>query len=84
MWGLRSEEAVGQHVLSLDIGLPVVELHPMLRRQAEGTGESHETLEVDAVNRRGRRIRVRATVSAFQHSPGERGGAVLVMDPIEG
>jgi two-component system CheB/CheR fusion protein len=84
LWGVRADEARGQYVLSLDIGLPVAELHPMLRRQAAGAAEPHETVELDAVNRRGRRIRVRATVSAFQHTPGERGGAVLVMDPIAG
>jgi two-component system CheB/CheR fusion protein len=82
LWGVREDEARGQHVLGLDIGLPVVALQPLLRRQVLGAEEPHETVELDAVNRRGRRIRVRVTVSAFQQSPGERGGAVLLMDPI--
>ncbi|PWW22725.1 two-component system CheB/CheR fusion protein [Geodermatophilus normandii] len=83
LWGIRSDEARGQFLLSLDIGLPVVELQPLLRRQVAGEGEPHETLELDAVNRRGRRVRVRVTVSAFQHVPGERGGAVVLMDPAD-
>ncbi|MGY1802368.1 CheR family methyltransferase [Blastococcus sp. SYSU D00922] len=84
LWGIRQDEARGQHLLGLDIGLPVVELQPLLRRQVVGEGEPHETLELDAVNRRGRQVRVRVTVSAFQHSPGDSGGAVVLMDPTEG
>ncbi|WP_448640292.1 CheR family methyltransferase [Geodermatophilus sp. URMC 63] len=83
LWGIRSDEARGQLLLSLDIGLPVVELQPVLRRQVVGDGEPHETVELDAVNRRGRRARVRVTVSAFRHVPGERGGAVVLMDPVD-
>jgi len=40
-------------------------------------------VEVAAVNRRGRPVQVRVTVSAFAHTPGERGGAVVLMDPAE-
>lgn len=83
LWGVREDEARGQHVLGLDIGLPVAELQPLLHRQIAGAAEPHETVELDAVNRRGRQIRVRVTVSAFQQLPEERGGAVLLMDPIE-
>ncbi|MGR7023078.1 CheR family methyltransferase [Geodermatophilus sp. URMC 62] len=83
LWGIRSEEACGQLLLGLDIGLPVVELQPLLRRQVVGDGEPHETVELDAVNRRGRQVRVRVIVSAFRHVPGERGGAVVLMDPID-
>ncbi|MGY1742795.1 MULTISPECIES: CheR family methyltransferase [unclassified Blastococcus] len=84
LWGMREDEVRAQHLLALDIGLPVVELQPLLRRQVLGEGEPHETLELDAVNRRGRQVRVRVTVSAFQHAPGERGGAVVLMDPADG
>ena len=83
LWGIREDEARGQHLLGLDIGLPVVELQPLLRHQVVGDGEPHETVELDAVNRRGRQVRVRVTVSAFRHVPGERGGAVVLMDPID-
>jgi two-component system CheB/CheR fusion protein len=83
LWGVRADEAVGQHVLGLDIGLPVAELQPLLRRQVTGDAEPHETVEMDAVNRRGRQIRVRVTVSAFSQMPDERGGAVMLMDPTE-
>ena len=82
LWGVREDEARGQYVLSLDIGLPVAELQPLLDRQIAGTSTSHETLELDAVNRRGRPVGVRATVSAFR-TDGQRGGAVVLMDPHE-
>jgi two-component system CheB/CheR fusion protein len=83
LWGIREDEARGQHLRALDIGLPVVELQPLLRRQIVGEAEPHEMLELDAVNRRGRQVRVRVTVSSFQHNAGERGGAVVLMDHTE-
>jgi two-component system CheB/CheR fusion protein len=83
LWGVREDEALGQHVLGLDIGLPVQDLQSLLLGQIVGAGEAYETVEVDAVNRRGRQIRVRVTVSAFQQSTGGRGGAVLLMDAVE-
>jgi two-component system CheB/CheR fusion protein len=83
LWGIRQDEVRGQHLLNLDIGLPVSQLHPLLRRQVAGDGPSHDTVELDAVNRRGRPVQVRVTVSAFSQSPGERGGAVILMDPTE-
>jgi two-component system CheB/CheR fusion protein len=81
LWGLRQDEVQGQHLLNLDIGLPLSQLHPLLRRQISGDGGTHETVEIDATNRRGRPVRIRVTVSAFSQAPGERGGAVVLMDP---
>jgi two-component system CheB/CheR fusion protein len=83
LWGIRQDEVSGQHLLNLDIGLPLSELHPLLRRQVAGDGPSHETVELAAVNRRGRPVRVRVTVSSFAHGPDRRGGAVVLMDPAE-
>jgi two-component system CheB/CheR fusion protein len=84
LWGLRQDEVQGRHLLNLDMGLPVSRLHPLLRRTVADDGDVHDTVEVEAVNRRGRPIRVRVTVSAFSQLPGERAGAVVLMDPIEG
>ncbi len=84
LWGLRQDEVQGRHVLDLDVGLPMGRLHPLLRRQvaAFGDGVDGDTLELDAVNRRGRPVRVRVTVTAFSEAAGERAGAVVLMDPI--
>ncbi|MGY1637619.1 CheR family methyltransferase [Geodermatophilus sp. SYSU D00742] len=84
LWGLRQDEVQGRYVLDLDVGLPVSRLHPLLRRTAAPDGDEHDTVEVDAVNRRGRPIRVRVTVSAFWQAAGDRAGAVVLMDPVEG
>ena len=76
LWGVRSDEAMGQHLLNLDIGLPVERLRPLLRRQVSRTPErDHEGLELSAVNRRGKPVTVRVTVTPVAH-PGrhvERG-----------
>ena len=81
LWGLRHDEVQGQYLLNLDIGPPVSELHAVLRRQVAGDGPPHDTVEVDAVNRRGRPVRIRVTGSAFTREPGTRAGAVVLMDP---
>jgi two-component system CheB/CheR fusion protein len=81
LWGVREEEVRGRQVMSLDIGLPLGELQPLLRRQVTDAAEPHETVEVEAVNRRGRNVLVRVTVSAFHQAPGDRSGAVVLMDP---
>ena len=65
LWGLRQDEAVGQHFLALDIGLPTERLAPVLRGVLGGTGEARAEIELEAVNRRGRAITCSATVMAF-------------------
>ena len=61
LWGLRSDEALDNHFLSLDIGLPSESLAPALRAVLGGASPS-ETREIAAVNRRGRAILCTATV----------------------
>jgi two-component system CheB/CheR fusion protein len=58
LWGLRREETVGEHFLDLDIGLPLDQLRPMIRRTLGGDLGPQE-IAVPAVNRRGRTISVR-------------------------
>ena len=84
LWGLRSDEAVDNHFLSLDIGLPSEQLAPALRAVLSGSSE-RETRELDAVNRRGRTIVCAATVlpllsrgAGRRHSP--RGAIVMMED----
>ena len=61
LWGLRPDEAVDNHFLSLDIGLPSEQLAPALRAVLGGSSE-RESRELEAVNRRGRTIVCAATV----------------------
>src|SRR4051794_22968088 len=61
LWGLRPDEAVDNHFLSLDIGLPSERLAAPLRAVLAGASD-REVRELDAVNRRGRTIACVATV----------------------
>jgi two-component system, chemotaxis family, CheB/CheR fusion protein len=61
LWGLRRDEALDHHFLSLDIGLPSEALAAPLRAVLGGSSE-RESRELQAVNRRGRVIMCAATV----------------------
>jgi two-component system CheB/CheR fusion protein len=78
LWGLRSDEAVGQHLLNLDIGLPVDRLRPLIRKALGDEPESSE-IELEAVNRRGRPITVRVACSPMRDE-GATAGAIIVME----
>lgn len=81
LWGLREDEVLGQRLVDLDIGLPVTELAERLAgADAEG---GHRTVEVSAVNRRGRTVRVRATQSPVAALLGDLQGTVLVTELLD-
>ncbi|QNG37963.1 PAS domain S-box protein [Geodermatophilaceae bacterium NBWT11] len=81
LWGLREDEVLGQRLVDLDIGLPVTELAERLAgSDAEG---GHRTVEVSAVNRRGRTVRVRATQSPVAALLGDLQGTVLVTELLD-
>ena len=64
LWGIRRDETVGQHLLNLDIGLPVDRLRPTVRRLLSGsTDDDHLRVQLDAVNRRGKPIVIGVTAS---------------------
>jgi two-component system, chemotaxis family, CheB/CheR fusion protein len=78
LWGLRSDEVHGQHVMNLDIGLPLDQVMPLLRSTiADG---SDQEAVVDATNRRGRAIRCRVRTSPLQSPGGKARGVIVVMD----
>jgi two-component system CheB/CheR fusion protein len=82
LWGLRSDEVEGEHFLNLDIGLPVEQLRRPIRASLLGRSAGDE-LDLAAVNRRGRPIQVRVTVSPLAGHDGEAGGAIIRMDQVE-
>lgn len=80
LWGLRSDEVVGQPFFDLDVGLPVKDLRNMVRAVVWGK-PAHDETTVEAVSRTGRNIKVR--VVAYTLSDGERAsGVVLVMEEL--
>ena len=78
LWGVRQEEAVGKHLLNLEIGLPSDRLKPLVR-QALRNGGPPEEMHVDAINRKGKTISVRVTCSPFQLNAAVN-GAIVVID----
>nr|WP_170309277.1 CheR family methyltransferase [Pseudonocardia hierapolitana] len=79
LWGLRPEETIGRHFLTLDIGLPLEELAPMIRRALGGEPGPQE-LALPAVNRRGRRIGVRVLGSPLTGYDDRPAGVILMME----
>ena len=82
LWGLRPDEAVGQHFLNLDIGLPTDRLRPLIRGTLVGE-EGPQEVVVPAVNRRGRRIDVRVLGSALRGPDGGPVGMILTMEDAD-
>src|SRR3954453_10399288 len=81
MWGVRQDEVVEQHFLSLDIGLPTERLAPVLRTVLAG-GEAAERVELEAVNRRGRSIVCATTIEPLLARDGQGAGvrgAIILM-----
>jgi two-component system, chemotaxis family, CheB/CheR fusion protein len=82
LWGLRQDEAVEHHLLSLDIGLPVEQLAGPLRTVLSGSSDREQAL-LEAVNRRGRMIACATTIlplTSAGDGAGLRGAIVLMED----
>ena len=79
LWGVRSDEATGQNLRSLDIGLPVDGLGSALRRILDGR-EDRAKLVLSATNRRGRPIEVAVTCLPLGVA-GRVSGAVVLTAP---
>jgi two-component system CheB/CheR fusion protein len=77
LWGVQQEEAQGQHLMNLDIGLPLEELHKPLR--AALAGERSE-VEVPAVNRRGKSVTCSVIATPLLSPAGAPAGAIQLME----
>jgi two-component system, chemotaxis family, CheB/CheR fusion protein len=82
LWGLRESETVGQHILNLDSGMPTAELHPWLRRIVTNDQGGVYPTKVTSINRRGRTIELRMTVTAMTDSAGPRGKALVLFEEL--
>ncbi len=82
LWGLREDETVSQHVLNLDCGLPVARLHPWLRGVLTGQQTGIYGQHLTAINRRGRNVELRTTVTAMPEDAGPRGGALILFEEL--
>jgi two-component system, chemotaxis family, CheB/CheR fusion protein len=78
LWGLRADEVEGKRFADLDIGLPVADLQALIE-DASGPVARSSSLEVDAVNRRGRRFRCRVRVLPLATPDGGVTGVLMLM-----
>ena len=69
-------------MLNLDSGLPTAELHPWLRAVITGQQAAIVGRHMRAVNRRGRPVDLRATVTALQTDSKAPAGALILMEDV--
>jgi two-component system CheB/CheR fusion protein len=81
LWGLRADEVQGKGLLNLDIGLPVGELRTIIRLCLAGEVGQQEIV-VDAVNRRGKKIKCRVTCAPLVTAAKKREGIILTMEEV--
>jgi two-component system, chemotaxis family, CheB/CheR fusion protein len=79
LWGLRADETTGEVLTSLDIGLPMATVRPLIGNAFVDPENPGETV-IEAINRRGRPTQVRVICSGFQGPEGGVSGALLLMD----
>ena len=78
LWGVRADEARGQHFLNVDIGLPVEQLRHQIRDVIAAGSPAKVTLP--ATNRRGRTIDCAVTLTPLHDSEnGEAHGVIMFM-----
>jgi two-component system CheB/CheR fusion protein len=83
LWGLTSEEVEDQHLLSLDIGLPVDRLKVAIRECLAGDSERHDVV-LPAVNRRGKSFQCKVTCLPLGRRRGGISGVIMMMEPVGG
>lgn len=80
LWGVRTEEALGQNFLNLDIGLPVEQLRQPIRTCLSGDFSNSQEVLLEAVNRRGKSIQCRVSCTSLIGTQGHIQGAILLME----
>ena len=79
LWGVRSDELLGESLLEQDIGLPLDLVEAALRRSLE-LGAEEEIQDIDATNRRGRRIVCRVRTTPLLDPARRASGVLLLME----
>ncbi|HEY1518572.1 MAG TPA: CheR family methyltransferase [Solirubrobacteraceae bacterium] len=82
LWGLTSEEAEDEHLMALDLGLPVEQLRQQIRDTLAGRSE-REVVVLDATNRRGKAFKCRVTcLPLLSGGDGNISGVIMMMEAI--
>ena len=82
LWGLREEETIGQELLSLDSGLPTETVRPWVMRVVSGSETGVYGQHLTAVNRRGRTVNLRATITAMMNDSRVPSGALMLFEEM--
>lgn len=82
LWGVRTDEAIGSHLFDLDIGLPLDSLRQPIREQLDSEPPESASTTMKAVNRRGRAIEVKVTLTHLEQQTASP-AAMLVMDVLD-
>ena len=77
LWGLRTGEVQGHHLLNLDIGFPVDRLRDPIRACLSGESR-RETFSTPAMNRRGRSIETQVICTPLAREEGIQGVVILM------
>jgi two-component system CheB/CheR fusion protein len=77
LWGLREDEVEGQHLLNLDIGVPVGELRGPIRQVLAGS--SQEPVRLEGHNRRGQPVETEVSFAQLRSHLDENQGVILIM-----
>jgi two-component system, chemotaxis family, CheB/CheR fusion protein len=80
LWGLDFTDVRGQHVLDLDIGLPVERLRTPLRKCLANGATQHPTRKIPARDRRGKDIVCAVRCAPLTARDGAVNGAVVMME----
>jgi two-component system, chemotaxis family, CheB/CheR fusion protein len=80
LWGLRTDEALEQNFLNLDIGLPVEQLRQPIRECLLGSEVQVSENLLQTVNRRGRPMLCRVTCTPLLDPQCEVQGVILLME----
>ena len=81
LWGVRSEESVGRHLLTLDIGLPLEQVKADIRSVIAGEANFRE-VKLNATNRRGRQVECKVSVSRLIGDLESPEGVLMLMEQV--
>ncbi len=83
LWGLRSEETIGANLFTLDIGLPLEQLRRSILNVLNHNNTQVEEVFLDAVNRRGKKMKVKARATRLKSREDTVEGAILIIEPVK-
>ncbi len=81
LWGLRDDEALGTAIGDLDIGLPIDDLMPQLRKGIDGDHDGSGAQVIEAIDRRGRPLRCEVQIAPL-HDGGSYRGVIMFMERL--